>query len=369
MSEVIEVAIVINNKLINYNLGVISLLINKFKKNEKLNILFIKTNLFKDENMPSLFNLYKKHLNIQNIKSINILITNQKIKKIDKFLLKRIRKLKFDILIAREQQNLMPVSDRLVASILRYNNISLLEDNLFGYYIDKKNNALIKSYYIILAYINNIYFILNNLFIIKNSLNICRIFTPEINTIRKISKNRKSVFFHYKKILDKERIKFNNIKNFNFNDNIKALVLLDLYHFKTKNFFSKKPSVSEIQRGIDIYFRILKKIMTKFKLNQNNIKIKFHPMSDEYLLRNLKNSVLGDFSLKDEYKDLSLELIFNNFKNLKFCFSIGSSSPIFLEDLSRIKNYVIKTNEIVNEPNYIFLKRLAMSNQLDSLKI
>ena len=156
MSEVIEVAIVINNKLINYNLGVISLLINKYKKNEKLNILFIKTNLFKDENMPSLFNLYKKHLNIQNIKSINILITNQKIKKIDKFLLKRIRKLKFDILIAREQQNLMPVSDRLVASILRYKKISLLEDNLFGYYIDKKNNALIKSYYIILAYINNI---------------------------------------------------------------------------------------------------------------------------------------------------------------------------------------------------------------------
>ncbi len=81
MSEVIEVAIVINNKLINYNLGVISLLINKYKKNEKLNILFIKTNLFKDENMPSLFNLYKKHLNIQNIKSINILITNQKNKK------------------------------------------------------------------------------------------------------------------------------------------------------------------------------------------------------------------------------------------------------------------------------------------------
>ena len=369
MNEVIEVAVVINNKLINYNLGVISILINKYKKNEKLNILFIKTNLLKDENMPSLFNLYKKHLNILNIKSINIIITNQKIKKIDKFLLQKIRKLKFDILIAREQQNLIPVSDRLVASILRYKNISLLEDNLFGYYLDKKNNLLLKTTYIILSYISNFYFILNNLYIIKNSFDLYRIFSPEIHTIRKISKNRKSVFFYYKKILDKERIIFNNKKNFNFNNNIKALVLLDLYHFKTKNFFSNKPSVSEIQRGIDIYYRILKKIMTKFELNKNSIKIKFHPMTDEYLYKNLKNSVLGDFSLKDEYKDLSLELIFNNFKNLKFCFSIGSSSPIFLEDLSGIKNYLIKTNEIVKEPNYIFLKRLAMSNQLDFLKI
>ena len=368
MSEVKDIAIVINNKLVNYNLGVISLLLKKYNKNEKLNILFIKTNLFKDENIPSLFKLYKKYLNLIKIECLNFIISNKNLKNSDKILLLKMRKLKFDILIAREQKNLLPVSDRLVASIVRYKNICLLEDNLFGYYLDKKNSALLRTKYIILSYISNFYFITKNFFFIKNGTNLNKIFIPEIYTIRKTSKNRRSVFYYYKKILSKESINFDKKKILD-NYNIKALVLLDLYHFKTRNFFSKKPSIDEIQKGIDIYYQILKKIMAEFKLTEKNIKIKFHPMTDEYLFKNLKNSVLGDFSLNDKYKDLPLELIYNNFKNLKFCFSIASSSPIFLEDLSRVKNYTIKTSETIKEPNYIYIKKLTLSNQLNYLKI
>ena len=364
MNTVKKIGVIINNSAINYNLGVIALLLKKFKK-EQLTIYLIITDLSIGKEIQLLIKLYKNYLNIIRVDYIKIKKKPNKQIIIDNELSKYIKNLNFNVLIAREQKNLIPISDRLIASIFKYKEINLLEDNLFGYYLDKNTNIFITKYYMIMALVNNIWFLLNNLLFIKNNSNIFKIFFPSIFTIRKKTKNRKSVFDYYKKIINKECILYKKNKLSNDYENIKALILLDLYHFKTNNHYSKKPSLKEIQKGIEIYLDILKKISNKFQIKESNIKFKLHPKIDKYLTKKIIKSKLGNFLIKNRENKMPFELTFNNYKNLKFCFSIASSSPIFLKDLCGINAYAIKTKEIMKEPNYIYINRLCKSKKID----
>ncbi len=363
MSSIKNISVIINNNSTIFSIGVISLLLKKIN-NQKINLFLINTNPYKDY-IPSLMSLYKRHLNIVEIICIDVIIINNKLKKIDYASLNNIKKYKFDILVAREQQRLMPKADRLIASLFKYNKLLLLEDNIFGYFLDIKNNVFLDKYYAILAFSKNLFFILRKLFFIKNNFNVLKIFLPKIYTIRKKSKFRISIFKNYKPIIEKEHISLNKDRYPHEDLNIKAIILLDLYIFKTNYYFTKTPSINEIQKGINLYLEFIKKICSKFKLNEKDIRFKIHPMTGEYLLKSIENSDLGKYMLKKEPNDLPLELTFYNFKNLKTCFAIASSSLIFLDDLYQIEQYFIKTREYISEPNYKIINKLIKTNQVN----
>ena len=48
-------------------------------------------------------------------------------------------------------------------------------------------------------------------------------------------------------------------------------------------YFTKTPSINEIQKGINLYLEFIKKICIKFRLKEKDIKFKIHPMAGEYL--------------------------------------------------------------------------------------
>lgn len=363
MSNHINIGVIINNNSIVYSIGVVSLILRKFK-NQKIHLNLINTNPNK-EYIPSLINLYKRHLDIINITSLDVIIVKNKLVKKDSKFIDKLKEYKIDYLIAREQQYLLPKADRIIASLFRFSKILLLEDNIFGYYLDKKNNIFLNRYYLIISCITNFYFVVSMIFLIKNNLNIFKIFFPNIYTIRKKTNYRISIFTNYHSIIKKEYLNLNK-DNYPIDDtNIKAIILLDLYLFKTNYYFTKTPSINEIQKGINLYLEFIKKICIKFRLKEKDIKFKIHPMAGEYLLKSIENSDLGKYMLKKESNDLPLELTFHNFKNLKTCFAIASSSLIFLDDLYEIEQYFIKTNEYISEPNYKIINKLIKTNQVN----
>lgn len=365
MPDLKNIGIVINNKSINFNLGIISLVLSKLKYNEKINLCFINTNRYKADELPSLKKLYDKHLNISNFKCIDVFITNNKLEKINTFKMNEIKKFKFEFIITREQKNIIPISDRIITLLFKFKNIYLLEDNMFGYYLDKKNNFYLNKFYFINALIANIYFIFKMIFYNNNYLGIFKIFFPNIYTIRKISKFRKSIFSGYNMLINKEIIIFNEDEYPKDKEKMEALILLDVYHFKKNNYYANKPHISEIENGVNMYMKILKKISEKFKIKEQNIKFKIHPMTDEYLMKIIRASSLKNFLMQGNEQKQPLELTVKNYNNLKYCFALGSSSLIFLRDLYQIDGYFIKSKLKINEPNYKYFKNLINDKKVN----
>ena len=113
-------------------------------------------------------------------------------------------------MITREQMNLIPKSDRLIALLFKSKDIYAFEDNIFGYYTDKLNSRFVNFIYYSLSIISNLFFIILNYKYIKNYNSVYKIFYPKIYTSRKNSNYRVSVYKSYKQIIQNESV---NLKN------------------------------------------------------------------------------------------------------------------------------------------------------------
>tara|TARA_B100001057_G_scaffold340207_1_gene340997 strand:+ start:174 stop:1265 length:1092 start_codon:yes stop_codon:yes gene_type:complete len=352
MIKSIKTAIVAT-KSFNFNLGVISFLKNYYGR-KNLDVLLINTQNISLKNVLKLEKLYKKYLDINSINFINIPINNNKIENINEKIYRQISDINFDILVAREQQYTMPKSDKIICMLFKYNNIILLEDNIFGYYLDKNNSLILNYIYFIKSIFINTLFIIKNFNYIRNNKNFLSIYKPQIYTFRKNSKYRPTVFNEYQKIINEESISASSLDD----EHLEAIVLTDIYYFKSLNYYSSTPTIKEINKGIDIYLKVIDQVSKKFNIEKKSIKIKLHPITDINLYKMIIDSDLRYYLFDDKINKLSLELFINNLKKVKYCFAFGSSSLIYVEDLFKIESYLIKSYLKIKEPNYIYYNKL-----------
>ena len=71
---------------------------------------------------------------------------------------------------------------------------------------------------------------------------------------------------------------------------------MDIYTFKSKNYYASTFNTNEINIGIKLYSNLIKKISYDFNIKPTSIKLKLHPATDINLKESLKINFIRLYS-------------------------------------------------------------------------